>query len=214
MADVAVLYVSRLGPYFGRHDVDAWDEVRDARLYAGDLPVVAHPPCNLWVNMAAQNYARATKLNPDGSRKESNRRIMIPAWYPGGDDGGCFKHALDRVRYSCGVLEHPAHSHAWKAYGLPEPLYGTRGHGWTVQGGLWVCEVWQSAYGHRAQKRTWLLYVGRRPPFELRWSRPKGTHQVGWFDREKPTVGKREAFETPPAFAEVLIALARMAPHG
>jgi hypothetical protein len=72
----------------------------------------------------------------------------------------------------------------------------------------YVCEVWQSAYGHQARKRTWLLYCGARPPFELRWERQPGTHQVGWFDRNKPTLSKRAASATPPAFAEELIRLA------
>ena len=50
--------------------------------------------------------------------------------------------------------------------------------------------------------------VGARPPFELRWDRAPGTHQVGWFDRIKPTVGKREASATPEEFARELIRLA------
>ena len=196
MSTVAALFVSPTGPYFGRPDVDPWDEARDARLYVGNLPVVAHPPCQLWVNLAAVNWKRYKR--------------QTPAWYPGGTDEGCFEAALNSLFTHCGVLEHPAFSWAWREFELPTPLYGDHGHGWTSNAnGLWVCEVWQSAYGHRAQKRTWLLYVGKQPPFELRWERPAGTHQVGWFDREKPTVGKREAYETPPAFAETLIALAR-----
>jgi len=73
-----------------------------------------------------------------------------------------------------------------------------------------VCEVWQSAYGHKARKRTWLYYVGPRP-FELNWRREPGSHQVGWFDRIKPTLGKREASATPRPFAEALVKLARHA---
>jgi hypothetical protein len=75
--------------------------------------------------------------------------------------------------------------------------------------GEWVCEVWQSAYGHEARKRTWLLYCsGVRPPFDLNWTREPGTHQVGWFDRKKPTLGKRAASATPLKFAQELIRLA------
>lgn len=194
---VAALFVSPSGPYFGRPGVDPWDEARDARLYTGSDPVVCHPPCQLWVNLAAVNWKRYGRQRP--------------AWYAGGDDGGCFSAALGTVLRNGGVLEHPAHTHAWREYGLPSPLFGDNGQGWTCHHGMWVCEVWQSAYGHRAQKRTWLLYVSLagHDPFELRWERPKGTHQVGWFDREKPTVGKREAYETPPAFAEALLELAR-----
>jgi len=42
----------------------------------------------------------------------------------------------------------------------------------------------------------------------LRWERPAGTHQIGWFDRKKPTLSKKESKLTPTAFAEELIRLA------
>ena len=71
-----------------------------------------------------------------------------------------------------------------------------------------VTEIWQSSYGHLARKRTWLFYVGPTPPL-LTWLRFPGTHQVGWFDRKKPTLGKRAANATPPAFRDALISLAR-----
>jgi hypothetical protein len=183
----------------------------DAREYAGPDPVVAHPPCNLWVNMAAVNWKRY--------------RRQRPAWYPGGDDGGCFAAALAAVRKYGGVLEHPAGSHAWAKYKLIKPRHpdprrragldaaiaAGQTSGWWYAGPNpreWTCEVWQSAYGGRMRKRTWLVYCGTRPPFELNWAREPGTHQCGWFDRNKPTVGKREASATPEAFALELIRLA------
>jgi hypothetical protein len=104
------------------------------------------------------------------------------------------------------VLEHPAHSHAWSEFDLPIP----DAHGWRYRRGLWSCEVWQSAYGHKARKRTWLLYMGPEPP-PAAWSRPSGSHQCGWFDRKKPTVSKREASATPIPFAEWLLELASRA---
>lgn len=57
-------------------------------------------------------------------------------------------------------------------------------------------------------KRTWLYYCGRVTPLEACWDRREGTHQVGWFDRKKPTLGKKAANETPAAFAAWLIELA------
>jgi hypothetical protein len=99
MRQIAALFVAPYGPYFDRDGIDAWDESRDARTYAGDLPVVAHPPCQLWVNMAAVNWKRYGR--------------QLPAWYPGGSDGGCFASALRSVSRCGGVLEHPASSHAW-----------------------------------------------------------------------------------------------------
>lgn len=182
--------------------VNCWGVERDARKYIGTAPVVAHPPCQLWVNMAAVNYARALK--------EPNRKVVLPAWYPGGTDEGCFASALTSVLRFGGVLEHPAESHAFAEF----ELCTTRVANWiwavhpTVGVKYWFCEVWQSAYGHAARKRTWLLYSGKRPPFELRWDRQPGTHQVGWFDRNKPTLSKRAASATPEAFALELIRLA------
>jgi len=52
-----------------------------------------------------------------------------------------------------------------------------------------------------------LFYKGT-PPRGLDWSRTPGTAQVGWFDRIKPTLSKKEASRTPEAFAAALIALA------
>lgn len=45
---IAALFVATGGCYFGLPEVDPWDEKRDARLYAGPWPVVAHPPCARW----------------------------------------------------------------------------------------------------------------------------------------------------------------------
>lgn len=192
---IAALFVQPDGCYSNDPDIDAWPESRDARLYLGDLPVVAHPPCQLWGAMANVNFARWGG--------EHNRP---------GNDAGCFSSALRSVIRCGGVLEHPAKTRAFSAYGLPKP----EGTGWKRSGlHEWVCEVWQSAYGHKANKATWLFYSSSvQPPFELDWSRPRGTHQVGFPDQRgktanKPTLSKREANATPAAFREILIRLAR-----
>lgn len=192
---IAALYVETGGVYFGLPNVDPWDESRDARRYAGPYPVVAHPPCQRWGSMAAVNYARWGG--------EHNRP---------GNDGGCFVAALDAVNRWLGVLEHPAATRAWHAYGLDKPPRS----GWARSGIGWVCEVWQSAYGHKANKATWLYYRGLIAPAELKWDRPRGTHQIGYHDqrgpaRNKPTLGKREANATPLEFRDVLIAIAASA---
>lgn len=86
---IAALFVATGGCYFDLEGVDPWDETRDARLYNGPHPVVAHPPCQLWVNFAALNYKRYGG--------EHNRP---------GNDGGCFASALAKcahcVRVSSG----------------------------------------------------------------------------------------------------------------
>ena len=196
---VAALFVATNGIYSGRPDVDCWDEARDARKYAGPWPVVAHPPCQLWGPFAAINFKRWGG--------EHNRP---------GNDGGCFRSALASVLRWGGVLEHPLRSKAWSFYGITKPWqsgwcplhtewYNRRG---------WICEVWQSAYGHAANKSTLLYYCSETPPPELRWDRPVGTHQCGFHDqrgksRNKPTVSGKAASATPPEFAELLLSIAR-----
>ena len=192
---VAALFVQTDGCYFGIDGVDPWDEARDARMYSGPHPVVAHPPCQRWGALASVNYARWGG--------EHNKP---------GNDGGCFEAALAAVNAFGGVLEHPAKTRAWSAYGLNRPVKGR----WSRSGAGYVCEVWQSAYGHRANKATWLYYVGDQPPMQMRWDRPTGSHQIGYHDQRgkaanKPTLGRREASATPVEFRDVLIGMARSA---
>jgi len=189
---VAALYVEENGCYTDDIRFDAWTITRDARKYPGTLPVIAHPPCQLWIALAAVNYVRWGG--------EHNRP---------GNDGGKFKAALEAVNKWNGVLEHPAKTRAWAEYGLVRPEWP----GWKQSGLGWVCEVWQSAYGHRANKATWLYYRGKRRPFELRWYKNIGAYQIGCYDyrgpmRNKPTLSKREANATPIAFREELLKLA------
>jgi hypothetical protein len=193
---IAALFVETDGPYFFLDQVDPWDDRRDARRYCGPWPVVAHPPCQLWGRFARVNYKR---WGGDHNRP--------------GNDGGCFASALSAVRRWGGVLEHPADSYAFADHGLPPPTMV----GWQrTLDGEWVCEVWQSAYGHMANKRTWLFYSGFPLPPKLRWERPTGTHQIGFQDRRgkaknKPTISGRSASATPPEFRDVLISMARTA---
>lgn len=190
---VAALFVQSDGCYIGDPSIDAWPIERDARKYNGDLPVIAHPPCQLWGALAAVNFARWGG--------EHNKP---------GNDAGCFASALASVRRCGGVLEHPAKTKAFEAHGLPKPI----GIGWMkISSDEWVCEVWQSAYAHKANKATWLFYCGDIKPHELRWARPIGSHQVGHADRRgkkknKPTLSKKEANATPVEFRNELILLA------
>jgi len=189
---VAALFVDPRGHYPELAGVDCWTAERDARGYAGPHPVVAHPPCQLWTNFAGLNFIRYGGPH--------NRP---------GNDQGCFARALDAVMQFGGVLEHPAQSHAWSTFGLPKPaLRGWSKHVFRGER-VWVCEIWQTAFGHKAKKPTWLFYRGKRAPLDARWRRVPGTHQVGWFDRLKPTLGKREASATPLPFALFLVELAR-----
>ncbi len=121
--------------------------------------------------------------------------------------------ALEAVEMWNGVLEHPANSLAWSRFSLPHPLPGS----WqrTIFGTHdgWVTEVSQVAYGHPARKRTWLYALGCELP-ALDWSEPPHTHVVGagvhsgestWAPRDESSMS------TPPAFAEVMLDMARSA---
>lgn len=190
---IAALFVDKKGHYINREGIDPWTEDRDARNYEGPHSVIAHPPCQLWVNFAALNFKRYGG--------EHNRP---------GNDGGCFASALASVRRWGGVLEHPASSNAWAAYGLDRPEFGK----WISFGDdEWVTEVWQSAYGHPARKRTWLFFKGPSP-LPLRWEKIPGTHQVGRFDVIKPVIEKRKASATPSLFVDLLIRLVQQVPSG
>lgn len=194
---IAALYVEPDGAYAGLPDVELWDEARDARLYDGPWPVVAHPPCARWCQMAPL--------------------IESQHGYKVGDDGGCFEAALEAVRRFGGVLEHPAHSLAWARFGLPEPLCD----GWNLSltGGA-VAHVEQDRYGHRARKPTW-LYAHGVELLPMRWGRRElGPEEWSFWlgkDRPKPKPhgaarmrGKR-ASATPAEFRDALLALARSA---
>jgi hypothetical protein len=190
---IAALFVDSDGCYIDVPGVDAWPVERDARNYAGDNPIIAHPPCKLWTKLARVNFARYGG--------EHNRP---------GNDGGCFAFALATVEKCGGVIEHPATSYAWRDHGLDVPHI----RGWVPSRKGYVCEVWQSAYGHRASKATWLYYVGNSKPFALNWDRPRGEFQVGWTDTaegrvNKPTLSARESRATPVLFRDELIALAK-----
>ena len=151
---VSALYVQTDGAYYGIEGVDPWDERRDARLYSGPNPVVAHPPCQRWGKMYAGSPSVIAKT---GQKKKL------------GDDGGCFKAAIASVREWGGVLEHPWGSHAWERFGIAVP---PRTGGWIDAGdgfGMTCC-VEQGRYGHYAPKPT-LLYAVRTITPELRWGK-------------------------------------------
>lgn len=195
MRTIAALYVQTGGSYYGLEGVDPWDEARDARLYDGPHPVVAHPPCSRWCRLAGLVEAR---------------------WgHKRGEDGGCFKAALASVRKWGGVLEHPAYSDAWAAFDLPAPPR----HGGWVRGfcGGWSCHVEQGRYGHDAKKATWLYAYGTDLPDMLWGFDPdqKSKALVSWCGNHvasgesRPRLGKKAASKTPEAFRDLLITIAR-----
>ena len=196
---VAALYVDPNGVYANLPGVEVWDEACDARTYAGPWPVVAHPPCARWCMFA--------------------KGIETRYGYAVGDDGGCFAAALAAVRHFGGVLEHPAHSLAWVAHGLAEPCVHA---GWTTtldDHGA-VAYVEQGRYGLPVRKATWLYAAGVELP-RLRWGFTSKAGAYKWHQRRdklndprddpRPRMRGEVAELTPPAFRDVLLAMARSA---
>ena len=213
---IAVLFADPGGVY-GRLDLalplgelaplgetlDVWAPPRDARDYADEHPVVAHPPCAAWCRLAGLREA------VHGLRR--------------GQDGGCFEAALAAVRRCGGVLEHPAYSGAWKHFGLPRP---DRAGGWSdpdEHRGR-SCHVEQGLYGFPTPKPTWLYAVagelpelrwGRSGPASARWDTPQmigGLYgqrpRKGVAVDSRPRIRGRAASATPPAFARELLRIA------
>lgn len=199
---VAALYVEPRGVYYDLAGVEPWGlPERDARLYAGPHPVVAHPPCERW-----GTYWSGGPSHP-GTRQL-------------GDDGGCFAAALAAVRTWGGVLEHPANSRAWAAHGLIAPPHTG---GWVSAGDWsgWTCRVEQGHYGHVARKGTWLYAVRAELP-SLVWgpSAARVRFDDGFHSNEERREAKLNGHvstkverawrkRTPTAFRDVLIAMAR-----
>jgi hypothetical protein len=209
---IAALYVETGGCYFGLPNVDPWDKERDARLYNGPHPVVAHPPCERWGKYWAGS---PTVISRTGKRLVK------------GDDGGCFAAALAAVRTWGGVLEHPADSYAWKHFELNLP---PRNGAWVVADwdGGWTCCIEQGAYGHLARKATWLYtaHVAELP--SLAWGRTEGEflrleegyHSAEERARKKALRKKHGAIKlmnpkdrarTPLPFRDLLIGIAESA---
>lgn len=218
---VAALYIDPRGPYpeYADHverglcctaemcmhpELDLWDVTRDARLYDGPHPVVAHPPCGPW-----------------GRLRHLYR----------GNEHDCAPRAVEQVRRWGGVLEHPAGSTLWQwMWPCPEsPLGHTSmpepGSPPDAAGGYTI-EVDQCEWGHVARKRTWLYLVGvprsalEAPPFP-------GREPTHWVSGGRGRAGKKakttpvppgikvcsaqQRRRTPPLFAEYLVRLARAA---
>lgn len=200
---IAALYVETGGVYYGLPDVDPWDKERDARLYAGPHPVVAHPPCERW--------GRYWHGGPSARVRRQK-----------GDDGACFEAALRAVRTWGGVLEHPEASAAWDRFGLARP---PRGGGWlnADYSGGWTCCVEQGHYGHRARKATWLYAakVDRLP--SLAWGASAATLKLdaGYHSASERAaarasgalaterMSKKERLATPLPFRDMLLDIAR-----
>lgn len=168
---------------------DCWDMGRDARLYQGEDPVIAHPPCRAWSRL--RHFAK-----------------------PRPDEKDLARFAVAVIRQNGGVLEHPGSSTLWADQALPRPGGWERDRwgGYSVS----VDQFW---WGHRCEKRTWLYIKGIEfrdlPAHPLNMNAI--THKVasragmrkgmpGW----KPEIGKAEREATPVQFAKYLISIVEL----
>jgi len=104
---IAVLFARKDSNYKSRADCDVWDAERDARLWPGGCPVIAHPPCRAWGQLRHMAKPRAGEKD-------------LALW------------AVEQVRQFGGVLEHPKLSTLWQAAGLPPPGKHDGYGGWTL----------------------------------------------------------------------------------
>lgn len=135
----------------------------------------------------------------------------------GGGEAECGPIAVEQVRRWGGVLEQPAHSRLWARCALPVPRGLPDAHGYAEV-------VSQLAWGHVANKRTWLYLVGVDRELVCSTIRTGGVathwvagrrHDTRFASNNVPegikVCSARQARRTPPAFAEWLIMLAESA---
>jgi len=186
---VAALYVDvQRGPYARMPGVDAWGVERDAALYPGPWPVVAHPPCGPWGSLRKGCINQRRDLGPKG---------------------------VAQVREFGGVLEHPQGSALWAHCGLPRPFravptFAPREWALSVRQVNWghMCAkpTWLLFVGIDPRD------VPPIPPPRAPTHTIGGSYRPG--DRGytgRPAMPAKMAHVTPPAFAEWLVACARAA---
>ena len=89
MKRVSILFARSDSEYKQIDECDVWDKERNAMIYDGDLPVIAHPPCRAWGVLSHM-------ADPDPGEKNMARlSVML-------------------VRKNGGILEHPVGSGIWK----------------------------------------------------------------------------------------------------
>lgn len=208
---VAALYVLARGPYANMPDVDPWPERRNALLYRGPWPVLAHPPCAWWSRSVRHQVKVSSSQGPH----------LAPT-------------AVTQVQDWCGVLEQPARSILWETMGLPFPEAYRQ---MTIAGperdehGGFTVEVDQSSWHdpespqeHGEHKRTWLYMVGIQPEDvhlpPVAKSPPKSTvlrtdkrpgSKSSWLRSRYDMMGPESRKRSPVAFARWLVDLAATA---
>lgn len=188
--DVAALFVRSDSVYKLMPGVDCWDAERDATLYTGPWPVVAHPPCRLW--SCLKHFSKA------------------PA-----EEKSLALFAIEAVRRFGGVLEHPRGSSLWREANLPQPGHVDAWGGYSV-----VVEQFWWGHKAEKKTILYIVGCPLKllPTMPVRFGEPSHVIDRPGRNRKaerpgsagrKPWVTKAEREHTPPAFAAWLIETAR-----
>ena len=181
---VAVLFARGDSIYKRLPGTDVFDVDRDARAFAGGMPVVAHPPCRAWASLR-----HCAKPRPD--------------------EKDLAHFAIARVRSFGGVLEHPALSTLWAVAGLPKPGERDAFGGWTLP----ISQRWWGHRAEK-KTLLYIVGCEPADIPDMPMVLGRATHTVGlWSGRDRatcrPSIGKSEFEATPPALAAWLVELAR-----
>lgn len=170
---IAVLFARQDSIYKSLPGCDVFDIERDARTFAGGVPVVAHPPCRAWGRLRA--FAK-----------------------PRHDEKDLARWAVQQVRMYGGVLEHPASSMLWPDQKLPQPGERDEFGGWTLP----VHQHWWGHRAEKATLLYIVgCEPAELPPMPIRLDEP--THVVQSRKRSgyRPHITKAEREQTPIDFA-------------
>lgn len=179
---VAVLFARADSNYKTMPECDVWDIERDARNFAGGMPIVAHPPCRAWGRM--RQFAK-----------------------PREDEKELARFAVANIRQWGGVLEHPAESTLWWDQLLPLPGRAPdRFGGWTMEfdqfhfGHRAEKSTWLYIVG---------CHPDDLPPIPQREGSPTHCIRPTKSYPRLPSVTKAEREHTPPALAAWLVEVAK-----
>lgn len=174
------------------------------------------PQCDVYdIDRDARNFAGGAPIVAHPPCRAWGRLRTFAK--PRADEKDLAIFAVQSIRAFGGVLEHPKGSTLWPTAGLPAPGQRDEFGGWTLP-------IFQSWWGHRAEKATLLYIVGCEPrdmppmPIVL----GDATHVVSGSGRRadggrikkgdrgwRPEIKKAEREHTPPALAEWLVEVAK-----
>ena len=184
--NVSVLF-ARSDSIYRELNCDVWDAARDARLFCGLNPVIAHPPCRAWGQLA--HLARP--------RRGERALALI---------------ALDWVRRNGGILEHPLRSKLFsQVIGYPLPSEPDAFGGWTLP----YDQFWAGHLAQKAT-RFYLVGIQPKQLPALPFALGQAPCTVSGGQRAqlergipvRKTITKAQREQTPPEMAHWLVKVA------